>query len=194
MNNEYIEFVKSRAKGGDAILLSLTPEKCHLLHMAIGISGEAAELLEACKDYLISEDPEKKEKAKKHMREEVGDLLFYITGATFALPSWTEDTWYAALESSDDKYPSMDFAQGTVLAAGDFLDLVKKYTVYNKPFDELTLIESLKQVIIQLTTYYTDDILELCHENMTKLLKRYANGYSDKAAQERADKNPVDGE
>lgn len=184
MNNEYIEFVKSRAKGGDAILVSLTPEKCHLLHMAIGISGEAAEFYDA---YIGN--GKTVDEIRKNMREEAGDLLFYITGATFALPSWTmDDAMEAFSQVYSDKYNYLDCIQAVVVAAGDFLDLVKKYTVYNKPFDEQKIKESLIEVLYQLGTYYPDDIKDLMNENMTKLLKRYANGYTDKAAQERADK------
>lgn len=179
MNQEYIEFVKSRAKGGDAILVSLTPEKCHLLHMAVGISGEAAELKAA----LLTTDAERK---YNNVREEFGDLVFYVTGATFAFPHWTPACWQEAMEMSNNKYEGMDAFDSVVLAAGDFLDLVKKYTVYNKPFDELALIQALQNVIVQLRSF--GDLEVVANENMTKLLKRYANGYSDKAAQERADK------
>lgn len=183
MNNEYIEFVKSRAKGGDAILLSLTPEKCHLLHMAIGISGEAAEFYQAwlCK-------PESEAKGVAHMREEAGDLLFYITGATFSLSSWTQDTWADVMRREYGKLLELDSPQALVIEAGNFLDLVKKYTVYNKPFDEAAIVEALKNVISPLLTWSCGQAPKLAEENMTKLLKRYANGYSDKAAQERADK------
>lgn len=178
MNNEYIEFVKSRAKGGDAILVSLTPEKCHLLHMAIGVSGEASEFYQA---WLRNDEV--------NLREEAGDLMFYITGATFSLPSWTiEDAMEVDSQVRVDKFSEIDTGKSVVLAAGDFLDLVKKYTVYNKPFNEQQIKEALIEVLYQLGTYYTDDIQNLMNENMTKLLKRYANGYSDKAAQERADK------
>lgn len=179
MNNEYIEFVKSRAKGGDAILLSLTPEKCHLLHMAIGISGEAAELLEA----HVEEDAE-------NVEEELGDLLFYLTGATFAFKEWNYPIEAPPLIEASN-YPNLDIADAVVAAAGNFLDLVKKYTVYNKPFDEIALSGALAIVLNEIeifATVFELNIPDLVNENMTKLLKRYANGYSDKAAQERADK------
>ena len=175
MTPEYIAFVQSRAKPGVDILATLTAEKCHLLHMAIGISGEAAEFFES--------------KTEVNSCEEAGDLLFYITGATFALPSWNDSDWHEATsETRTDKFASYHAKDALVVAAGDFLDLVKKYTVYNKPFDEPAIKEALIEVLYQLGTYYGDELDLLLDENIAKLTKRYATGYSDKAAQERADK------
>lgn len=178
MTPEYIAFVQSRAKPGADILATMTAEKCHLLHMAIGISGEAAEFSSAVNSLdTINE------------REEAGDLLFYITGATFALPSWNDSDWHEAMsETRTDKFAGSYAHDSLVMAAGDFLDLVKKYTVYNKPFDEPAIKEALIEVLYQLGTYYGDAMGELLDENVAKLTKRYATGYSDAAAQERADK------
>ena len=44
----YAAMVASLAKPGEAILTGLTPDRCHLLHMAVGVSGEAGELMDAC--------------------------------------------------------------------------------------------------------------------------------------------------
>jgi hypothetical protein len=43
----YTHMVKVLAKPGADIVASLTPETAHLLHMAVGVSGEAGELLDA---------------------------------------------------------------------------------------------------------------------------------------------------
>lgn len=175
MTPEYIAFVQSRAKPGADILATLTAEKTHLLHMAVGISGEAAEFFES--------------KTEVNSREEAGDLLFYITGATFALPSWSDSDWQEARSATrTDKFAGSYAHESVVLAAGDFLDLVKKYTVYNKPFEETVIKEALIEVLYQLGTYYGDELDLALDENVAKLTKRYATGYSDAAAQERADK------
>ena len=70
------EMVTDLAKPGADILATLTPEKAHLLHMAIGISGEAGELLDAIKKYVIYN----KELDVENVVEELGDLEFYIEG------------------------------------------------------------------------------------------------------------------
>jgi NTP pyrophosphatase (non-canonical NTP hydrolase) len=112
---KYSDFVAALAKPGDDIIKTLSAKKAHLLHMAVGISGEAGELLDAIKKHVIYNKPIDIENVK----EELGDLLFYIQGI----------------------YNAIDVTQDEILAM-----------------------------------------------NKEKLSVRYKNGYSDKAAQERADK------
>ena len=109
------EMVAALAKPGEQILASLTPEDCHTLHMAVGIVGEAGELIDAIKKAVIYRKP----LDRVNVVEELGDLEFYMEG------------------------------------------LRKKLNITR----EETLIG-----------------------NIDKLGKRYADGYSDKAAQARADK------
>ena len=70
------EFVRNLCKPGSVIAEELTPEDCHRLHMAIGISGEAGELLDAVKKATIYRKP----LDVANIVEECGDLLFYIAG------------------------------------------------------------------------------------------------------------------
>lgn len=74
--NQYHEFVAALCKSGDEIKNNLTPDQCHLLHMSIGVSGEAGELLDAVKKHVIYQKPLDVENVK----EEIGDLYFYIQG------------------------------------------------------------------------------------------------------------------
>lgn len=93
----------------------LTAEKAHLLHMAIGLAGEAAEMLEQVVAHVLGSALD-----GENVREEAGDSIFYIVGLLNAIHTPLEEAQFA---------------------------------------------------------------------NKVKLLgKRYANGYSDKAAQDRADK------
>ena len=70
------EFVRNLCKPGSVIAEELTPEDCHRLHMAVGISGEAGELLDAVKKATIYRKP----LDIPNIVEECGDLLFYIAG------------------------------------------------------------------------------------------------------------------
>lgn len=54
----------------------LTPEKCHLLHMAIGIFGEAAEFLSCIFSHCLGGELD-----TENAIEELGDLDFYEEGA-----------------------------------------------------------------------------------------------------------------
>lgn len=46
----YAEMVEALAKRGEDSQAGLTPGKSHLLHMAVGVSGESGELLDAIKN------------------------------------------------------------------------------------------------------------------------------------------------
>jgi NTP pyrophosphatase (non-canonical NTP hydrolase) len=66
----YPNFVASRAK-------KLGSPVHDLLHGAVGVSGEAGELLDAIKKCWIYNKPLTKE-VETNLREECGDALFYI--------------------------------------------------------------------------------------------------------------------
>ena len=70
------EMVSGLAKPGEAIIASLTPDKAHILHMAVGVAGEAGELLDAVKKHVIYN----KDIDRKNVVEELGDLEFYMEG------------------------------------------------------------------------------------------------------------------
>lgn len=122
MNVTHPELVAALAKPGADIVATLTAEDAHSLHMAVGIAGEAGELLDAVKKAAIYRKPIDRE----NVVEELGDLEFYMEG----------------------------LRQGLAITRQEVLD-----------------------------------------HNIAKLSKRYSSGtYSDKHAQERADKNPAQGE
>lgn len=109
------ELVLTLVKPGSVIASNITASEADLLHMAVGISGEAGELLDAVKKATIYKKPIDRE----NVIEELGDLEFYMEGLRQNLAISRDET--------------------------------------------------------------------LAH-NIAKLSIRYATGYSDKAAQERADK------
>lgn len=57
--------------------LKLTPNQCELLHAAIGIAGEAGELLDAVRKHVFNGQPLDRE----NVIEELGDLEFYMMAA-----------------------------------------------------------------------------------------------------------------
>lgn len=109
------EHVAILAKPGHVIVNEITAEGCHLTHMALGVAGEAGELVDAIKKASIYNKPLDRD----NVVEELGDLWFYMNGI----------------------------------------------------MNELDI-----------------DLEEVEKFNRTKLAARYPKGYSDKAAQERADK------
>ena len=75
LDKQFDEMTLALAKNGQYIINDLTPEKADLLHMAVGVSGEAGELLDAVKKAVIYN----KEMDLENIIEELGDLEFYMS-------------------------------------------------------------------------------------------------------------------
>lgn len=87
--------------------------------------------------------------------------------------------------------PLAHAAMGASGEAGELLDAIKKHVIYNKELDYKNVKEELGDMIfymqaLMLEVDFTWE--EVVHANVEKLNKRYKEGYSDKAAQVRADK------
>ena len=89
-NNEvkYEDMVTALVKPGADILASLTPSKCNLLHMSVGVSGEAGELIDAVKKCVMYNKP----LDRVNVIEELGDLEFYLEGIRQELGITREET------------------------------------------------------------------------------------------------------
>lgn len=82
------ELVQALAKPGEDIQLSLDPMKCHLWHMASCIPGEAGELFDAVKKFVIYGKPIDRD----NVVEELGDIEFYMQGLRASLGITREET------------------------------------------------------------------------------------------------------
>ena len=88
IHEEHKNMVTALVKPGQAILDTFTPEKADLLHMVVGVSGEAGEILDAVKKYVIYN----KELDMVNMVEELGDIEFYLEGIRQNLQITREET------------------------------------------------------------------------------------------------------
>lgn len=70
------EMVEALCKSGELIRSELTAQDAHNLHMIIGVSGEAGELVDCVKKAIIYRKPIDME----NLIEELGDLEFYMEG------------------------------------------------------------------------------------------------------------------
>lgn len=70
------DLVKNLVKDGAIIADEMTSESAHLMHMALGVAGEAGELVDAIKKYVIYN----KELDIENLIEEIGDMYFYLQG------------------------------------------------------------------------------------------------------------------
>lgn len=178
----YSDFVAALAKPGDDILSSLTGNKCHLLHMAIGIVGEVGELYEPFIFSVAELDLE-------NIEEELGDIEFFLEGLRQGYGIDRKETICSL------GYPSADstyILNRLSISSAHLLDATKKYVIYNKPLDVTKIVEYLKAIETDLASFRSHLELSrvaIVEKNKAKLSKRYAAGsYSDKQAQERADK------
>lgn len=197
---QHRQMVTDLAKPGHQIVDSLEHADAHLLHMAVGIAGEAGELIEALLLYRPRGIPFDLANAV----EELGDSEFYIEG----LRQGIGVTRPGILDFGFDKdvvrlVESAVGAEAIVCVyaaqAGHLLDAIKKKVIYRKDLDmERTLrhmanMEFCLEHMRRSLRITWQDTLE---GNITKLLvgskARYASGsYSDAQAQARADKDGV---
>ncbi len=74
---------------------------------------------------------------------------------------------------------------------GELVDAVKKHFAYNKPLDIVNIREELGDIEFYLEHFRSVldiDRDEIIQENIDKLTKRYASGYTDQQASDRNDK------
>lgn len=82
-------------------------------------------------------------------------------------------------------------AMGISGEAGELIDAVKKSWIYNKELDLDNIIEECGDClfyIAALLNQYGFKLSDAADHNYKKLAKRYPQGYTDQAAQDRADK------
>jgi NTP pyrophosphatase (non-canonical NTP hydrolase) len=99
------ELVKALAKPGQKIIDGLNPISAHNIHMAIGIVGEAGELIDAIKKQAIY----CKELDLTNVIEELGDLEFYMEGLRASLGITREQTLEANIAKLSKRYASLTY-------------------------------------------------------------------------------------
>lgn len=169
----YPEFVGTRAKAPLPILQSLNEDKVDLLHAAWGVAGEVME-------YYLAPNQSNK-------IEELHDIGFYIQ---MIENRFGEVTVQLAVPKGEVETPWSE-RNNLLKAANTFFDLAKKFVIYNQADKNTALVDSfreLKCVWAEELRIVGITIEEANLLNQSKLIKRYAKGYSDQAAAERADK------
>jgi NTP pyrophosphatase (non-canonical NTP hydrolase) len=118
----YQQFVNSIVKPGAEIVRQLTPQQAHLLHMAVGVSGEAGELLDEVKKHCVYQ----KQIDIPHIIEEAGDILFYLTGLLNELDLSLEGCISANREKLSRRYASGRYSNEQAIARADKAEEVKQ--------------------------------------------------------------------
>ena len=121
----YEQFVQSIVKPGHDILIQLTPLQASMLHMAVGISGEAGELLDAIKKHAIYQ----KELDFANVKEEAGDILFYLTGLLNDVGITLNECIEANREKLSKRYPNKCYSNADAIKRADKLDVIEEPVV-----------------------------------------------------------------
>lgn len=103
---KHSDLVKALVKPGELICSELSPSDANLIHMAIGVSGEAGELLDAIKKHTIYRKPIDKE----NVIEELGDLEFYMEGLRQELGISREETLEGNITKLSKRYEKLTFS------------------------------------------------------------------------------------
>jgi NTP pyrophosphatase (non-canonical NTP hydrolase) len=111
----YQQFVNAIIKPGDEIIRQLTPQQAHLLHMAVGVSGEAGELLDAIKKHCVYQ----KQIDLNNVKEEAGDILFYLTGLLNELDMTLDECIKANIDKLSKRYPQGSYSNNAAIARAD---------------------------------------------------------------------------
>lgn len=180
----YAEFVASRFKGYTATITDIAaapPSLMGALHAVVGMVGEALE-------YRFST-------SRGNLREELGDFVFYWEAFQVAV------NYRPALRTGHaagfERPGLLQYEQARsewLRSLGELLDLSKKEMVYAQELDATKssyrhgLMVIVAESLWTILHFHGLTVDQLQRENMEKLLKRFPTGYSNKAAQERADK------
>jgi NTP pyrophosphatase (non-canonical NTP hydrolase) len=105
LNDEHAEMVHDLVKPGSEVLRDLTPETANLLHLASALCGEAGELFDPIKKTAIYGKPIDFE----NIREELGDIEFYLEGIRSALGISRESTLQANIDKLSVRYAQMKY-------------------------------------------------------------------------------------
>jgi NTP pyrophosphatase (non-canonical NTP hydrolase) len=100
------EMVNVLAKPGNEILESLTPDKCHLWHMASCVQGEAGELFDGVKKFIIYG----KALDIDNVIEELGDIEFYMEGLRQSLGITREETIIYNIAKLQKRYEGLKYS------------------------------------------------------------------------------------
>ena len=104
-NHEHAKMVKTLIKPGKAIHTTLSTPQLELVHDALGIAGEAGELVDAIKKYVIYN----KELDIENVIEELGDLEFYMQDLREKLGITREQTLKANMKKLGKRYKNYQY-------------------------------------------------------------------------------------
>jgi len=118
-----------------------------------------------------------------NVKEELGDIMWYIAEVASALGYEPPATWEEFYGLASCHKPPCIFG---LHAAGEMLDMLKKYKAYGKPWKNevwggllAAVVAGVMETADEIWGFGMDDVLKT---NIAKLRARYPEGYSDDRA------------
>ena len=115
--SEFDKMTLALAKDGADIKRELTPEQANLWHMATGISGEAGEVEDAIKKHVVYQKP----LDVKNVKEELGDLLFYMSNLMQSVGLSFEEVLQHNIDKLSVRYSSGSYSNAQAQQRADKL-------------------------------------------------------------------------
>ena len=172
----YPEFVASLFKSPEDTVRDLalcTGQEAQLLHATVGMVGEWLEY--------------KQSTSRENMLEELADFWFFYNAGAQVLEVRTLS--HKVFESGVQGYEAATYTVESLMC--NALDIAKRAAIYRKAIDFYDIAErygDIAAALQRVVAHHGVTIADLEAHNVAKLTKRYANGYSNEAAQARADK------
>lgn len=135
------ELVKALVKPPEAIAPQLTDHKIDLIHAVMGITGEAGELLDAVKKFVIYDKPLDAD----NVIEELGDMEFYMEQLRQRLGITREMTLEANIAKLKKRYDGLQYTDAAAQQRADKVDKPQRKPFPGEPV-EYTGDEVLKMV------------------------------------------------
>jgi NTP pyrophosphatase (non-canonical NTP hydrolase) len=101
IEKDHSEMVEELVKNPKLIISKIDAKKMDLIHMALGVAGEAGELVDAIKKYAIYDH----ELDLENVIEELGDLEFYMERVRDVLDLSRHDILQANILKLRKRYP-----------------------------------------------------------------------------------------
>lgn len=102
---DQIKLVRRLVKNPQVIINQTTPEKMDLTHMALGVAGEAGEIVDCIKKYTMYNQ----ELDITNLKEEIGDMMFYVTRILETAELSLEECLIANQTKLNERYPELTY-------------------------------------------------------------------------------------
>lgn len=114
LNQAHRDMVGAKFKSGDDLFDEMTPHKLMMNHAIIGIASEAGEIADAVKKITLYAKDRKPDFNRDawltHVKEELGDMEFFLEALRQQLGISREDTLSANITKLDARYASGKFS------------------------------------------------------------------------------------